>query len=189
MAMKACKECGKEISSGAKKCPSCGKDQRNWFAQHKIITAILIIIVLGAIGSMSGGGSSKSTATSNQSTANTANTTTPTKQDQPKAAPMVVTVDKLVEDLKNNALNASNTYKGKYVEVTGQLSTIDSGGKYFSLAPMNGDFSLTNVLCNITQEQKDTVSKFTSKQKVIVTGTITDVGEVMGYTLKVETIK
>lgn len=41
MAMKTCKECGKEISSGAKKCPSCGKDQRNWFTQHKIITAIL----------------------------------------------------------------------------------------------------------------------------------------------------
>ncbi len=29
MAIKTCKECGKEISSSAKKCPNCGKDQRN----------------------------------------------------------------------------------------------------------------------------------------------------------------
>lgn len=108
---------------------------------------------------------------------------------QPKADPLVVSVDKLVEDLDNNALNASNTYKGKYVEVTGQLATIDSGGKYFSLNPMNDSFTMTNVRCDITQEQVGTVSKFTQKQKVIVTGTITDVGEIMGYSLKVESIK
>ena len=111
------------------------------------------------------------------------------EEPQPKADPLVVSVDKLVEDLDNNALNASNTYKGKYVEVTGQLATIDSGGKYFSLNPMNDSFTMTNVKCDITQEQVGTVSKFTQKQKVIVTGTITDVGEIMGYSLKVESIK
>lgn len=35
----------------------------------------------------------------------------------------------------------------------------------------------------------DAVSKFTDGQEVTVIGTISDIGEVMGYTLDVETIK
>lgn len=159
---------------------NCGADQRNFFVRHKILTGILILIVISISAAMGVRDSSKTT---------TAPTASSVATQQPKAAPMVVTADKLVEDLKSNALNASDTYKGKYVEVTGQLSAIDSSGKYFSIAPMNNDFSLTTILCNITPEQKATVSKFTSKQKVTVTGTITDVGDVMGYTLNVESVK
>jgi hypothetical protein len=51
MALKECVECKKEISNEVKKCPNCGKDQRNWFLRHKIITFIGflgILIVLGA---------------------------------------------------------------------------------------------------------------------------------------------
>jgi len=184
MALVNCKACGKEIGKGVKKCIHCGTDQRNFFAKHKIITGILVLVVLAGAGSALGD-KDKASATSSP----VASPQAPAATQQPKAAPMVVTADKLVEDLKANALNASETYKGKYVEVTGQLSSIDSSGKYFSLNPMDGSFTMTNVMCNITQEQKATVSKFTSKQKVTVVGTMTDVGEVMGYTLKVESIK
>lgn len=151
----------------------------------KILIGIIGIIVIG--GALSAMGDDKESATPTTTSAPVTSTSTPA--DQPKAAPMIVTVDKLVEDLKANALNANETYKGKYVEVTGQLSSIDSGGKYFSIAPLNSEFSFTNIMCKITPEQKTAVSKFTSKQKLTVTGTITDVGEVLGYTLKVESIK
>lgn len=60
MAMKKCKECGEEISSSAKKCPKCGKDQRNFFMQHPVIYTILILVVLG----MFMGGSEETTNTS-----------------------------------------------------------------------------------------------------------------------------
>lgn len=179
-----CKACNQEIGKGVKKCPNCGTDQRNFFGKHKIITGILVIVVLVIIGSALGKGGDKTTSTSAPAT--TANTA---KQEQPKPAPLVVTADKLVEDLKNNALSANENYNGKYVELTGQLSNIDSSGKYFSLSPINDDFSLTSIMCYITEEQKATVAKFTNKQKVTVIGTITDIGEVMGYTLKVESIK
>ena len=175
-----CKACGKEIGKGVKKCVHCGADQRNWFSKHKVLTGILAFLVIGIIGYVINPPS------------NSPKTVTPVgavAPASPKAAPMVVTADKLVEDLKGNALNASETYKGKYIELTGELSNIDSGGKYFSIAPMNDDFSFTSVKCDITKEHIDTVSKFTEKQKVTVTGTMTDVGEIMGYTLKVESIK
>jgi len=188
MALVNCKACGKEIGKGVNKCINCGTDQRNFFGKHKIITGILVILVLGGIGSALGDKDKASTASAPVVSAPTS-TQAPAATQQPKAPPMIVTADKLVEDLKANALNASETYKGRYVEVTGQLSTIDSGGKYFSIDPMDGSFTMTNVMCNITQEQKSAVSKFTSKQKVTVVGTMTDVGEVMGYTIKVESIK
>lgn len=181
MAIKTCKECGKEISSSAKKCPNCGKDQRNQFAKHKIITAVLVLVVVGIIGYAAGGeGGSGSNNNPSQQNAATG---------QPKASPMVVTTDKLMEDLKSNALNASNNYKGKYVEVTGKLSNIDSSGKYFGITPMNNDFAIIGVQCYITEEQKAAVSKLTIGQKVTVVGAITDVGELMGYSLRVESIK
>lgn len=44
-----CKACGKEIAKGVKKCPHCGKDQRNFFMRHKIITGILVIVLLVGI--------------------------------------------------------------------------------------------------------------------------------------------
>lgn len=44
-----CKACNKEIAKGVKKCPNCGKDQRNWFMRHKIMSFIGIIIILGII--------------------------------------------------------------------------------------------------------------------------------------------
>lgn len=55
MAMKICKECKKEISASAKKCPNCGKDQRNWFMRHKILSFIAAIVIIVIISSIGGG--------------------------------------------------------------------------------------------------------------------------------------
>ena len=52
----ACKACSKEIAKGVKKCPNCGKDQRNWFMRHKIMSFIGAIIILGIVGSVFGSG-------------------------------------------------------------------------------------------------------------------------------------
>ncbi len=54
-----CKACQKEIAKGVKKCPSCGKDQRNWFGKHKIITGVIVLAVF--IKMVSGGGDSATT--------------------------------------------------------------------------------------------------------------------------------
>lgn len=59
MAMKTCKDCGKEISSSAKKCPNCGVDPRSWFVRHKIMTFIGAIIIISIMGSAFGGDKDK----------------------------------------------------------------------------------------------------------------------------------
>lgn len=68
--LKTCPECSKEISSEVKKCPHCGKDFRNWFMRHKILTFIggfILLIILAS--AASGGGNKQATVSqsSNQS--------------------------------------------------------------------------------------------------------------------------
>lgn len=70
MAMKKCKECGEEVSSSAKVCPKCGKDQRNFFMKHKVITFILAIVILGAIGSTMGDNNTQQTSVTTSNNGN-----------------------------------------------------------------------------------------------------------------------
>lgn len=49
--MTNCKACNQELAKGVKKCIHCGKDQRNFFMKHKVLSGILILGVLATIGS------------------------------------------------------------------------------------------------------------------------------------------
>ncbi|MBU3172759.1 Ltp family lipoprotein [Clostridium estertheticum] len=77
-----CKACQKEIAKGVNKCPSCGKDQRNFFGQHKILVGIVVVIVLGIIGSNMGNTPTK-VATTDTSTTVASTTETPTAPAKP----------------------------------------------------------------------------------------------------------
>lgn len=83
--MTNCKACGKEIAKGAKTCPSCGKDQRNFFMKHKILTGIIIIIIIGIIGAVnSSGNTSPSSSSSQPSGSNNPTQSTPTNNNATK---------------------------------------------------------------------------------------------------------
>ena len=79
--MKKCKSCKTEIDAKATKCPHCQTDQRSWFRRHPILTALLVIFIIGIIGSTATGGSKTSTTTSNSSTQTNA------QADEPAATP------------------------------------------------------------------------------------------------------
>lgn len=50
-----CIACEKEIAKGVKKCPNCGKDQRNWFMRHKILSILGIWIAISIMTTLGGG--------------------------------------------------------------------------------------------------------------------------------------
>ena len=81
MALKICKECGAEVSSKGI-CPKCGKDQRNFFAKHKVVTFILILAVLGAIAGASGSENKSNSTASSTTSSTTSGVTTEQKQDR-----------------------------------------------------------------------------------------------------------
>lgn len=75
MAMKICKECGSEVSSKGV-CPKCGKDQRNFFVKHKVVTFIFVVFVLGVLFGTSSNDNGSKTTLNNEASGGTTTTTT-----------------------------------------------------------------------------------------------------------------
>lgn len=96
MALRKCKECGEEISSDAKICPKCGKDQRNFFQKHIVLTIFLVFIGLGVIGSIGTNTSTPATIKRNSSSSSISNNT----------------------EIKENIVSIGDTITGKDWEVT-----------------------------------------------------------------------
>ncbi len=99
-----CKACGKEIAKGVKKCPHCGKDQRNWFMRHKFLSIIGLIIVLAIIGNMLGGGddtandtATNTTETQDSNNAADTDTTEPEPAEKVYAVGEVIPIDDTAE--------------------------------------------------------------------------------------------
>jgi len=181
--MKICKHCGAEIAAGAKVCPHCGgKNPKPIF--KRVWFWILIVVIVIAIAGMAGGSDDpESEPVSND-----------TQSEETAAEPAVeytpVTVGELNAALEKNPAAASDTYKDKYFEVTGKLSTIDSDGGYISLTDPDDEWDIIGITCYIKDDgQLDAVKKMSMDQEVTVKGKITDVGEVLGYYLDIDSIE
>ena len=95
-----------------------------------------------------------------------------------------VNIDDMEDALENNAAAAKDTYKGKYLEITGRLGTIDSDLKYISLLSTTDEWDFVGIHCTLkNNDVKDVVKTLSKDQTIIVRGKVTDVGEVLGYYL------
>jgi hypothetical protein len=151
------------------------KASRPWFKKKRfwIIGIIAIAIASSSIG---GGGSSSSSDSSSE-----------TSQEVTDTPPVQVTAEQLLTELESNALAAKNSWDGKRVTITGTLYNIDASGDYFSLRG-NNEYSFINVQVYIDDSFIDAVSAFTKGQTVTVTGEITGVGEILGYSVDAQSI-
>lgn len=187
--MKPCKSCGHEISAKGKvTCPNCGHVNKKPF--YTKIWFILLVLVLGfgVLGSLGGDNEVKPSTETPSTPSNSTVVSTPDPEPTP-IEPTDVIVDDLLDMLDENALKASNTYKDEYVRVTGILSNIDAQGDYFTLGRVDKKLTFISVMCKIDDEHLDQVMDFIKEQEVTVIGTISNVGEVLGYTLEVESIE
>lgn len=166
-----CKTCGKEIAKGVNKCVHCGKDQRNFFMKHKILTVVLALIVLGGIGSATG---------SKKDTAVTTSTTAEEKKEETKEfyavnedVKLKDTVIKVTNVEKSNGTQYEKPKDGmEYVIVT---VAIKNGGKdEISYNPF--DFKMQNSKGQITDETFTTVNSSTQ----LNSGNLTSDGEITG---------
>ncbi|MGF6376151.1 RNA polymerase subunit RPABC4/transcription elongation factor Spt4 [Clostridiales Family XIII bacterium PM5-7] len=176
---KTCSVCGADIAKNAKVCPQCGGKNKKPIYRRGWFIAIIVIFVIGGIGGAMSG-SDDSTPKDSQSAG--------TKTEAPKEEITYTQykVDELMDDLDNNAASAADKYDDTYVEITGELSTIDSSGDYISLMPMNDDFAFVGVQCYIQDdEQLAQIKKLSKGDKMTIRGKITDVGEIMGYSLDI----
>lgn len=187
---KICKHCATEIPYEAKICPNCRKKQKKGCLMPILITIIILVVLLVVLGKMGGSDSTSASAASTEQKTNST-TSSGKKQTSATSIPLEyytsVTVEEMVNDLSSNALKAQERYKGKYLQITGRLSNIDSDGKYISLSPSG--FSLTSVMCYIKNDtQRAQVANMSSDDTVTLRGKCKDVGEIMGYKLDIDSI-
>ena len=186
---KICKHCATEIPYDAKICRNCRKKQKKGCLLPVLITIGILVALLAVLGKIAGGSdsSSSSTASSGQKSSSSSGKKTSSATSIPLEYYTSVTVDDMVNDLSSNALKAQEKYKGKYLQITGRLSNIDSDGKYISLSPAS--FSVYSVMCYVkNDEQKAKVANMTSDDTVTLRGKCKDVGEVMGFSLDIDSI-
>lgn len=158
------------------------KATRPWYKKKRfwLLGLLALLILISLLSNMGGDKPTPGTSSSSQPNQGASSPTAAEK-------PIVVTSKKMGEDLKANALKASETYKGKRVQVTGPVSNIDASGAYFSLT--GGEYEIAWVRIDIDESQKSIVSGLSQGQEVTVTGEVTGVGEVIGYAVKAESIK
>lgn len=190
MEMPKCKTCGEEIAKSAKICPKCGAKNKKpiykkwWFY---VITTIAAIII---IASVSGGNK-------NNYHTDIPNTTTPVAVDNNSNVNPLENIEYISYDvtelfyiLDDNAMRAQKL-EGSYVEITGYLNVIDSDGKYIGVGAKDNDYDyiFQSIHCKFTDDvQREKVMEMSSGDQITLRGEITDVGEVMGYTLKIHSI-
>lgn len=151
--MTTCKACGKEVAKGARACPNCGKDQRSFFAKHKIISAILVLFLLGSIGSALGRGDEGNPSTANKNTSSGSAPTTkptesskPTEQTKPPVVTQAYTVDLPAGHYTAGVDFPSGTYNLKAKSGQGNVSSSNmySGGLNEIMGVKKNDFAITD---------------------------------------------
>lgn len=175
-----CKTCGAEMASNAKSCPQCGAKNKKPIYKKWWFWVLLVAIIGGIIGGSSGSKDKPSAPPANPDT----------KQEE-SITYTHYHVTELLDTLKDNALKASNTFKGQYVEIEGYLSTIDSSGSYICVGAgsNNYDYLFQDVQCYVqSDEQLTQIMEMNTDDPIVIRGKITDVGEVLGYSLHIDSI-
>lgn len=182
---KVCKYCQSEIPKKAKVCPQCRKKQGG---KGKIILLVLLAFILlgSCIGGSDGETETNNTVTTNNSGIESVENTT---QETVEIVYTPCNVDDMMDMLEENALKAEKTYQDQYLEITGRLSVVDSDGSYISLYPLNDEWAFTGVQCFIqNDEQLDKVLEMKIGDTVTLKGKVKDIGEVIGYTMDIDSI-
>lgn len=178
---KKCKHCKMDIPKDAKICPHCRKKQKSGILKW-VVLILIIGVVIGAVT-----GEDKSADSTTKQTETTASDSQ--KQETESIEYTSVSVNDMMDALNNNAMGASDKYKGKYLEITGKLTNIDAAGKYIDLMA-DGDFEIIGVQCYIkNDDQKAKIASMSKGDTVTLKGKCTDVGEVLGYSLDIDEIE
>jgi hypothetical protein len=130
-----CKACGADIAKGVKKCPHCGKDQRNFFGRHKVLTGFGVIIILIIIISVASSGGSNSTTPASKTTDATQKSAAPAQKYQ--ILSQGITTDSSGLRYVSGKIKNNSGKTATYVQV--EINLYDSNGQQLgsTLANLN----------------------------------------------------
>lgn len=184
---KVCKHCKSEIPAGAKICPQCRKKQGG-IGKWIVLAIVIIAIGSAAVSGGSSDDSSGDTKVASSGNADASGSEKETDKKREKIEYISVTAQDLVDAMNKNAMKASETYKEKHLKIKGKLGNIDSDGKYISIDSDEIDF--VSIQCYIqSDEQKDIIMEKSAGDEITVKGYCKDVGEILGYSIDIDSIK
>lgn len=162
MLIKNMKVCSKETAKRTKKCIHYGADQRNFFARHKILTGVLVIVVLIIVASLGGDTDPNSKGATKQDklggdSVEGSVTSEEDSDEQSKNVEEIIAISakQLQEEYDANEVRVDKEYKGKMAEVTGVVESRDvMFGQTSALLTGGGDFQITGVQCFFKDEQE-----------------------------------
>ncbi len=149
---------------------------------------IIAVVIIGIVGSTSSEPSTPSTPNDNIGTSN--NDSTGNKNNSSKKEYQKVDLQTIIDELKDNALRAESKYQNAYIEFTGKISNIDSDGSYISVEPTYADeWNFDTIMCYIkSSDQKNFILEKSVGDQVTIKGKVISIGEVMGYSLNIDSI-
>lgn len=172
-----CKYCGAELLSTSKICPKCQKYQDKRSERYVPLYIIIgIVIVLFIVGNYN-----------SRNIDNSGNVSTTVKQ--------TITYEKcnikgMKSELDENALKAERKYNDKYIEITGYLDVIDSDGKYISVKYDKDEILSADIQCYIkSEDQINKILEMKTGDKITIKGKISSVGEIIGYSMDIDSIE
>lgn len=174
-----CDSCGAEIATSAKTCPQCGAKVKRPITKKWWFWVVVVVIIAAIVGGTSGSKSGDKPA-----------------PDEPMTPQQPISythynVTELFDALKNNAMKAQSDFKDQYVEIEGYLDVVDSDGQYIGVgaAPNDYNYILQNVQCYIKDDtQKQQIMEIGTESPITVRGKIISVGEVLGFSMNIDSI-
>jgi len=141
--------------------------KKNWFARHKVLTAIIAIVVIIGI---AGSGSSSPSETNS-----TGSNTKMEKQTEVEITYEEVNTLTLIKKFDDNQLSAEKKYKDKGVQLTAKIQNISEdilGSPFLSLEPKNAEeyYFGTNIQCMFDTE--DDLLNVSNGQIITVKGIV-----------------
>lgn len=179
----------------AKAAKAYAKASRPWYMKKRwwLAGLVLVIIAVSAAGGGGGDGTDEdSTATDNSSSQSTdtgkkkkAASSQEESEPEPAAKPMKVPAAAILKEFEGNEAAADIKYNGKTLQVTGEVSKVDTemfeDSEYVIQINGGGDFEFTNVNCN--DQAAGDVAKIQIGQQITVVGEFDDGGD-LGVELK-----
>lgn len=171
MAMKACVECKKEISTDCKKCPNCGKN--NPFGKTPtwliVVGVIVGLSILGKIVGDPKDGRNKSTSSSSSSA-------TPTASEPAPAAEPAITValNTLLGEYKDNEIRADAKFKDKFIKVSGKVDDVKKDildNMYVTLGT-GAQFEIPQIQCFLEDSELSKAASLSKGAMVTVQGRV-----------------
>ena len=158
-----------------------------FFKRHKKLTAVIVAVLL--IGSYSSERDKEKVAT--PPVASVQKQTPKQEREQAEKQYIETNAAAMLTELEQNAMRAKKTYNGKDVIIYGaRVYNIDSDGDYINVCGEDNDMAITGIIVEVCgEEQRNWVEALSVGQVISIQGRITDVGEVLGYSLKLEKIE